>query len=96
MKNEIVKYKNFVEYNDYYYFHPGRYLEDFMEEFNFSPEEMALRMDVDKETVNRIVNAEQSVTEDLASKLFKATDTREYMWLGYQDEWDSVMKKAEG
>ena len=92
--SETIWYKNFIEFNDCYYFHPGYYIEELIETLGLSQAEFASRMDTSENTVSLLINAKQSLTPELASKLSRMTGLTARLWLGYQAEYDAVIAEV--
>lgn len=69
--------------------HPGEMLaEEFLEPLGMSQSELAERIGVPFQRVNRIVNRKQSVTLDTALRLARLFGTTADFWLNLQRAWD--------
>lgn len=88
--SEIIRYKNYIEFNDNYYFHPGYYIEELIDSLGLSQSEFAAQMNTSEKTLSLLVNGKQSLTRDLASKLSRMTGMSAGLWLGYQSAYDAA------
>lgn len=79
---------NIVAYQDLIAFHPGTYVADIIEEMNITQAEFAERLGTTPKTVSKIVNAEDSLSKDLANKLSKVTGISLATWLNLQNQYD--------
>jgi len=69
--------------------HPGEMLaEEFLAPLGMSQSELAERIGVPFQRVNRIVNRRQSVTLDTALRLGRLFGTTPDFWLNLQRAWD--------
>ncbi|MFC6176706.1 HigA family addiction module antitoxin [Companilactobacillus huachuanensis] len=70
-------------------FHPGIYVEDYMDEFNMNPSQLAKDIGVSTQTVLKMINGEKSFDNDLAEKLAEFTGISKQTWLNLQSNYDS-------
>lgn len=69
--------------------HPGEMLaEEFLEPLGMSQSELAERIGVPFQRVNRIINRKQSATLDTALRLARLFGTTADFWLNLQRAWD--------
>lgn len=69
--------------------HPGEMLEEeFLDPMGISQTELAERIGVPFQRVNRIINKKQAVTPDTALRLAQLFDTTPAFWLNLQVAWD--------
>lgn len=69
--------------------HPGEMLEEeFLHPLGMSQTELADRIAVPFQRVNRIINRKQAVTPDTALRLARLFDTTPAFWLNLQVAWD--------
>lgn len=69
--------------------HPGEMLEEeFLHPLGMSQTELAERLGVPFQRVNRIVNGRQAVSPDTALRLARLFDTTPAFWLNLQLSWD--------
>jgi antitoxin HigA-1 len=69
--------------------HPGEFISEvFLEPFEISGRELALRLDVAASTLSRILNGTSRVTPEMALRLSKALGRTPESWLAMQDAHD--------
>ncbi len=69
--------------------HPGFILkEDYLKPLSITIQEMASRLAVSRKTLSKIVNAQGSITPDMALRLSRAFDTTPELWLNLQNNYD--------
>lgn len=69
--------------------HPGEFISEvFLEPFDISGRELALRLDVAASTLSRILNGTSRVTPEMALRLSKALGRTPESWLAMQDAHD--------
>ena len=78
MTNKIVEYKDLIV------FHPGQYVEELIEEYNLTQKEFAERLGVSEIKLGKLVNGEESISNDIARKLAKITNISMITWLNIQ------------
>ena len=82
MTNKIVEYKDLIV------FHPGQYVEELIEEYNLTQKEFAERLGVSEIKLGKLVNGEESISNDIARKLAKITNISIITWLNLQNAYD--------
>ena len=82
MTNKIVEYKDLIA------FHPGQYVEELIEEYNLTQKEFAERLGVSEIKLGKLVNGEESISNDIARKLAKITNISMITWLNIQSIYD--------
>jgi addiction module antidote protein HigA len=82
MTNKIVKYKDLIA------FHPGQYVEELIEEYNLTQKEFAERLGISEMNLGKLVNGEESISNDIARKLAKITNISIITWLNLQNAYD--------
>ena len=60
---------NNKEYENIIAFHPGFYIEEIIEELEMTQDEFAKRLDVSAKTISKLINAQISLSDELASKM---------------------------
>ncbi len=65
--------------------HPGSYLQDFLEEFSMTQDELAKRIDLTPKTVNEIIKGKANITNHTALKLSKVFPVSEGYWNNLQE-----------
>jgi len=86
--------KTIVENIDLIAFHPGQYVAELIEDYNMTQNEFAEKLEVSPKTISKLVNGEESISDDLAQKLEKFTNISMKTWLNLQASFDR--KVAEG
>ena len=86
--------KTIVENIDLIAFHPGQYIAELIEDYNMTQNEFAEKLEVSPKTISKLVNGEQSISNDIAQKLEKFTNISMKTWLNLQASYDRKM--AEG
>ena len=86
--------KTIVENIDLIAFHPGQYIGELIEDYQLTQKEFAEKLEVSPKTISKLVNGEESISNDLAQKLEKLTNISMKTWLNLQASFDR--KVAEG
>ena len=60
---------NNKEYENIIAFHPGFYIEEIIEELEMTQEEFAKRLDVSAKTISKLINAQISLSDEIASRI---------------------------
>ena len=87
--------KNRIRYNGIIASHPGSYIEDFLEDTGMSIEELSQKSDIDLETLNKFLNAEIEVNEEIAQKLETVTGFSVKMLFGFQELYYKELEQIE-
>lgn len=82
MTNKINEYKDLIA------FHPGQYIEELIEDYNVTQKEFAERLGVSEIKLGKLVNGEESISNDIARKLAKVTNISMITWLNLQNIYD--------
>ena len=82
MSNKIVEYKDLIA------FHPGQYIEELIEDYNVTQKEFAERLGISEIKLYKLVNGEESISNDIARKLAKVTNISMITWLNLQNVYD--------
>ena len=85
MTNKIVEYKDLIA------FHPGQYVEELIEEYNVTQKEFAERLGISEMKLGKLVNGEESISNDIAEKLTNITNISMKTWLNLQNAYDIKM-----
>ena len=80
--------KKIVEYKDLIAFHPGQYVEELIEDYNVTQKEFAERLGISEIKLYKLVNGEESISNDIARKLAKITNISIITWLNLQNAYD--------
>lgn len=87
MTNKIIECKDLIA------FHPGQYIGELIEDYNMTQKEFAEKLGVSPKTVSKLVNGEQSISNEIAQKLEKLTNISMKTWLNLQNAYDVKMAK---
>ena len=87
MTNKIIECKDRIA------FHPGQYIGELIEDYQMIQKEFAEKLGVSPKTVSKLVNGEQSISNDIAQKLAKYTNISIKTWLNLQNAYDVKMAK---
>ena len=82
MTNKIIEYKDLIA------FHPGQYVEELIEDYNLTQKEFAERLGISEIKLGKLVNGEESISNDIARKLAKITNISMITWLNIQSIYD--------
>ena len=74
-------------------FHPGDYIKDIIEDLNLSRTELAIKLDVELETLNNLIDGKIDLDEELAYKLEKLTGVDSKTWLNLQESYKEKVSK---
>lgn len=85
MTNKIIECKDLIA------FHPGQYIGELIEDYNMTQKEFAEKLGVSPKTVSKLVNGEQSISNEIAQKLEKLTNISMKTWLNLQNAYDVKM-----
>lgn len=86
--------KTIVENIDLIAFHPGQYIGELIEDYKMTQKEFAEKLGLSPKTISKLVNGEESISNDIAQKLEKFTNISMKTWLNLQASFDR--KVAEG
>ncbi len=68
--------------------HPGKVLQDELEEIGFTQTALAKHIRVLPKTVNEICRGKRGISADMAMKLSKALGGSPQFWLNLQNNWE--------
>lgn len=77
------------EYKNLIAFHPGTYVEELVNNLNITQSEFANRLGTSAKTVSKIINGEDRISRELASKLSKLSGISVKTWLNLQANYDA-------
>lgn len=83
-----------IEYKDLIAFHPGQYIGELIEDYQMTQNEFAEKLGESPKMISKLVNGEESISNDIAQKLEKLTNISMETWLNLQASFDR--KVAEG
>ena len=82
MTNKIIESKDLIA------FHPGQYVEELIKEYNVTQKEFAEHLGISEMKLGKLVNGEESISNDIAQKLAKITNISIITWLNLQNAYD--------
>ena len=85
MTNKIVEYKDLIA------FHPGQYVEELIEDYNVTQNEFAERLGISEMKLCKLLNGEESISNDIAENLANRTNISIQTWLNLQNAYDIKM-----
>ena len=85
MTNKIVEYKDLIA------FHPGQDVEELIEDYNITQKEFVERLGISEMKLGKLVNGEESISNDIAENLAKLTNISMQTWLNLQNAYDIKM-----
>ena len=88
MRKTIVENINLIA------FHPGQYIGELIEDYQMSQKEFAEKLGLSPKTINKLVNGEESISNDIAQKLEKLTNISMKTWLNLQASYDRKVAKV--
>lgn len=84
----VTMSKKIVESKDRIAFHPGQYVEELIEDYNVTQKEFADRLGISEMKIGKLVNGEESISNDIARKLAEITNISMITWLNLQSIYD--------
>ena len=66
--------KTIVENIDLIAFHPGQYIGELIEDYQMTQKEFAEKLGLSPKAISKLVNGEESITNDIAQKLAELTN----------------------
>lgn len=79
--------KLYTKVNGHVYFHPGFYIEEYRCEMRLSTKDMAKKMQVPEEQLEKIINGTSMLSEETEQKLAKFFGTSVAMWRNINDTY---------
>jgi addiction module HigA family antidote len=86
---------NKIEYEEMVAFHPGYYVNDYIEGYGMTQEEFAKRLDVSPKHVSELVNGKKDISNNLAKNLSLMTGTSVELWINLQKTYDEIKMEIE-
>lgn len=86
--------KTIVENIDLIAFHPGQYIGELIEDYQMTQKEFAEELGVPPKTISKLVNGEESISNEIAQKLEKFTNISMKTWLNLQNSYDTKVAKV--
>lgn len=82
---------NFIEYKNRMAFHPGYYIQEFVEESGLTQKDFANRLGTTPKNLSVLISGEQSLSIDIVVKLAAMLGTSEEYWFNLQTAWNEMM-----
>jgi len=82
---------NMIEYKNKVAFHPGYYIQEYIQEYGYTQEDLAYRLGTTPKNISYLIRGEQSISIDIANKLAKLIGTSVNYWLNLQNEYDTIL-----
>lgn len=76
-------------------FHPGYYIEEYLQETGLTQEDFAKRLGTTPKNISLLIRGSQSLSVDIASKLSRMMGTSIKLWLNLQSEYDALIAEEE-
>lgn len=86
---------NKIEYENLIAFHPGYYIEEMIEDLEIGQDEFAKRLGISKKILNKLVEGEINLTDDVAIKIASMFGSSKETWINLQKEYDSKKMQIE-
>ena len=83
-----------IEYKDLIAFHPGQYIGELIEDYQMTQKEFAEKLGLSPKIINKLVNGEETISNDIAQKLAKFTNISMKTWLNLQNFYDTKVEKV--
>ena len=78
--------------------HPSEVIADILDDLDINPSNFAKILGISNQTIQEIINGEESITVDIAIRLGKALGNEPRLWLNLQqkvDIWDALQSHKE-
>ena len=85
---------NYIKYNNKIAFHPGYYIEELVEESGLTLADFARKLDTTPKNLSVLINGEQSLSIEMATKLSKMLGTTVKFWLDLQQSYDLIKRES--
>lgn len=86
---------NYIRYNKTVAFHPGYYIDDFINFYNITQKDFASRLGTTPKNLCKLIKGEQSLSTDMAKKLSCVTNMSMEMWESIQKGYDEALSFVE-
>ena len=84
---------NYFEYNNKVAFHPGYYIKEIIDDSGYNQKEYAIRLNTTAKNLSCLINGEQSISFDMADKLYRVTGIEVNTWFNLQNTYDASVKE---
>lgn len=75
--------------------HPGEVVEDYMNHDEITQKDLADRMNISRNRLNKIINKKRGISADTAHRLARVFDTTPGFWKNLDSEWKLWKVKQE-
>lgn len=82
-------------FNDKVAFHPGYYVKELIDDMGITQEDFSKRLGVSAKTISKLVNGEQNLSSDIATRLARLLGTSITYWLNLQQTYDELKAEKE-
>lgn len=86
---------NYIEYRDSMAFHPGYYIDELIEDSGLTQQDFANRLGTTAKNLSKLINAQQSLSVDMAMKLSRMLGTSLEYWLNLQNAYDAALAQIQ-
>ncbi len=86
---------NYLRYNNRTAFHPGYFIEDFINFYGITQKDFADRVGTTPKNLCLIIKGDQSLTKDMAKKLASVTNMSVEMWMNIQRGFDELQEEID-
>lgn len=86
---------NYLRYKNRMAFHPGYFIEDFINFYGITQKDFADRVGTTPKNLCLLIKGEQSLTSDMAKKLSSVTNMSVEMWMNIQRGFDELQDEIE-
>ena len=85
----------YIEYKNKIAFHPGYYINEYIEDSGLSQDAFAKRLGTTAKNLSILLRGEQSISKDIAIKLSNLLNTSIEYWLNLQQSYDLIQCEIE-
>ncbi len=86
---------NYIRYNNKMAFHPGAYIDDFIEFYGLTQKDFAIRLGTTPKNLCTLIQGEQRLSQDMAKKLSSVTNISVQTWQNLQSSYDEALSFVE-
>ena len=80
---------NFIRYKNTVAVHPGYYIKEYMDSYGMTKKDFAMRLGTTAKNLTLLIKGEQSLSPDMAKRLFAVTGISTETWTNLQRRFDS-------
>lgn len=86
---------NLYPYEPDYAVSPGEILDEYLESYEMTPDELAQQLELSQETVRAIIAAQTPIMPEIAVKLQKIFQRPAHFWINLQHNYDITLTRLE-